>query len=164
MHPYYTNSRYQCPETGLMMPWYVQEACAFIRELPLSEMRVFEYGIGYGTPWYKAVTRFSTGVDDSPVWARAFDIPCKEDKESYLIEIDKHEPFDIIVVDGAWRRDCILKAIERIKPGGFIIADNWNQPSAEVDWGNTAEVMKEKPAHLFHEQGHPDWKTIIWQL
>lgn len=164
MHPYYTNGRYQCPQTGLMLPWYTRGALEYLLKHDLSNKSVFEFGVGYGTPWYKVVSEFHVGVDDSQVWAKAMGVAHEKEIQGYLNVIYKFPLFDVVIVDGAWRKECIEHAIERLKPGGIIIADNWNQPSSEVDWGNTEERMSIYPSQIFHEENHPDWKTIIWQL
>ena len=46
--------------------------------------------------------------------------------EKYVKQIDQFPDsfFDIIVVDGRARPSCIAHAINKVKPGGFIIVDN----------------------------------------
>ena len=46
--------------------------------------------------------------------------------EKYVKQIDQFPDsfFDIVVVDGRARPSCIAHAINKVKPGGFIIVDN----------------------------------------
>jgi hypothetical protein len=44
--------------------------------------------------------------------------------ESYARSIDKHDLFDIVLVDGRARPSCIKHGIPKLKIGGFLILDN----------------------------------------
>ena len=52
---------------------------------------------------------------------------------------------DIIFVDGIFRGECALKAINKVKPGGAILIDNvnWFLPSNSISPG--ARSLEEGP-------------------
>ena len=47
--------------------------------------------------------------------------------EDYVCAIDEHGLFDIIVIDGRARADCLQHAIEHLKEDGIVVFDNSNR-------------------------------------
>lgn len=44
--------------------------------------------------------------------------------KTYVTEIDNHDVFDLVIVDGRSRASCIKHAIDKVKIGGFIMLDD----------------------------------------
>ena len=47
---------------------------------------------------------------------------------TYVKEIDSHESFDLVIVDGRSRASCIMHAIDKVKVGGYIMLDDSERP------------------------------------
>jgi hypothetical protein len=147
---------------SLPLPWLAFGAIrALERELSnRPEPTVFEYGAGHSTLfWVKqGATVFS--VEDNDWWFRAVMDRLRETGESrahlvlaqgadYVTTIRRCgiQSFDIVLVDGALRRECVLEAVSHVAPGGILVVDN-------TDW------------HWFHEhplEGIPsEWKRTVY--
>lgn len=146
---------------GNVMPWYTRPCLAWLIDLDLRFKRVFEYGGGVSTNWYRLRGAIVSGVDSNPDWANGLRV--ESDKYKYLGAIG-NERYDLIIIDGDFRDDCAYSAIEHLNPGAFLIADNFEQPSADLpDWPKTRELTKHLPLTLYKEPTHPDWQTAVWQ-
>lgn len=139
-------------------------------KLDLKDKRIFEYGVGSSTQWYASKGAKCYGVESNTDWHKAVTEAAPE-AEIYLCEkaIDypfyianvKGEKYDIVIVDGIERDECINQAVDWVVPGGILIIDNWMQPSAYMPSKESQDLVL-KFKHTIHPQpGHPDWKTIV---
>lgn len=158
---------YVCPKTGLMMPWYTIGMLEYLNTLDLSKMKVWEYGVGYSTMWWRTVSKSSSGVDDNACWAIALGSAYTNEKEVYVNypQINTFYVFyDIIIIDGSYRKECLQYAIDNCAKGTMIICDNWLQPSCDIDWGNMPEVVAKYNPVVFKQPDHADWQTMYFYL
>lgn len=160
-------------DNGVMMPWYTRPCLEWLDKLPLNEMSVFEYGCGASSLWYISRRSDYYGVDGNEEWLFAH-YNChynsqyfKWDKQDYLECIGEYQsgPFDIIIIDGDYRDDCTEYALKHLKPGGYLICDNFEQASADfAHWPKTRELTKNlKVVGMFKEPTHDDWVSAVWQ-
>ena len=123
----------------LDLPWWnvaaTREIATFLSARPNA--RVFEYGAGASTAWLakRAGTVISVEHDGSwhakfgPILA-AFDNvellhrPIDADPRNYVNAIEGRGNFDLIVVDGRRRADCLAAARAHLAPGGMILFDD----------------------------------------
>lgn len=146
---------------GNVMPWYTRPCLAWLETLDLKDKRVFEYGCGVSTTWYRIQGAVVHGVDSNPEWANGQKVVTL--KEDYIAEVMNYDPFDFIAIDGIYRDDCTECALKRLKKGGYLIADNFEQPSVEPHWPKTRELTKHLPMTIFKELEHYDWVTAMWE-
>ena len=121
-------------ETGQPIPWYTYPAIDFLEPRISPDWRVFEWGSGNSTLWWAQRVTSVHAVESDPNWYQEIKknqsenviIELKTDEESYtqVIKNSPFGPFDVIVIDGAYRVSCARVAIECINPGGIIIYDN----------------------------------------
>jgi hypothetical protein len=136
------------------MPWLTFDAIRAIEERLQPGQRVFEYGSGHSTVYWskKGVELFS--VEDDAAWFAmvkdklAGNAACHlyfdQGKEDYVGRIDKCPgTFDMVLVDGSYRKYCMLAAMPRLKPGGLLVVDN-------TDWHWFQKVFPRMPS---------DWKV-----
>jgi hypothetical protein len=161
-------------EYGMRLPWYTRPCLEWLVTLDLRGKHVFEYGCGGSTWWYRSRGSKVVGVDHDLKWAdmagvyysggnKAFP------KAAYLGPISDHiDPFDIIVVDGEYRDDCAAEALNFIKHGGYLIIDNYNQPSVEPNtWDKFHAALDNVIGYrrtLYKEPSHQDWHTLVIQM
>jgi hypothetical protein len=170
---------------GLVFPWYTPAMIEKLRAWELHDKRVFEFGGGMSTVWYAHYAREIHTVESDYDWY--YKIKFELDKyslkgnvmyrqtianevelKSAYVQAIYEVPgeFDIIVVDGSFRDECIATALTKIKDGGIIICDNWNQSyvwdaimgSRLLD-GYEHEIFVD-PDHKDHD-GRP-WATGYW--
>lgn len=153
-------------ERGMIMPWYTRPCLEWLITLPLDQMSVFEYGCGNSTFWYKSVGANTFGVDDKLEWLPELlhDHAFLKEQCAYTMAIQFYgRVFDLIIIDGLYRDDCTEFALRCLAPGGYLIADNFEQPSADLaNWPKTRELTKHLPLTLYKEPEHSDWQTAVF--
>lgn len=162
-HPFYILAQYQNllqtmrsgkPEAadGNPLPWYTFPAIEFFKSLNVAGLKIFEYGCGNSSlfwarkgakvwsvednlEWYECMLRQSAGLQN---------IMLRQDKPTYLGAIaEPEEKFEIIIIDGKWRRDCAQSVFKFLAPGGVVILDDSNRDRAVnsiLQSGNLFEI------------------------
>jgi hypothetical protein len=155
--------RYLDDKLGIPFPWYTKPALEVIDKLILRKKRVFEYGCGDSTKWYRAKGAQVFGVDTNMKWAEQCGVKHETFFPAYVEYIEQCGVylFDIIVIDGMWRDECTEKALKYLKDGGLLIIDNYMQPSVEINWIKTQVLIEGMDAKVYKEEGHQDWQTLI---
>lgn len=171
-HPFF-EWRYICDKSGLTYPWYTEDCLKWLRTRDFSKSRVFEFGAGLSTFWwrYNSLRGTLVSVEDDYEWAHKVGACYAPTKEAYLKLLfetaQKYGNYDVIIIDGSHRDDCTEIALQCIKKGGFIIIDNFHQASADLPieaWPKTNDLLAHYPQIVFHQTGHDDWKTSVWQI
>lgn len=114
--------------------WYTYAALSFLQNRIPSGSDVFEYGMGYSTIWWSERVRSVTSVEHDEAWFRKLseDLPDNAKAilhevatESYSSAVKEHGVvYDIIVVDGRRRIDCLSHVLPALASGGVIVFDN----------------------------------------
>lgn len=123
---------------ALDCPWWHVEATRQVAEFLAVRpgARVFEYGSGASTAWlarrahevisvehhgewHKLLTPLVAEFGNARLWHRELA------GEAYIGAIDEAGgEFDLIVVDGRRRIECLQRALPRLKPGGIVLFDD----------------------------------------
>ena len=156
----------------LIFPWYTRPFLKKLIEWNTSNWKVFEYGAGDSTHWWRKNSKTVCGVDSSETWAKNADVDFISDKNSYIQHPTKliidDAKFDCIIIDGEpteWRDACTEYALISIKNGGIIIVDNYEQASVGLlNWPSTNNLLKSYEKFVFSEPNHADWKTAYWVI
>lgn len=126
-------SRRPVSRDGEPLPWMVYPMISFLEPRLKPDFEVFEYGCGNSTLWWsKRVNRIVACEHDrrwmedvqqsaeSNIFLRHRDLG-----NNYAACIREHEErFDIVLVDGRERVDCMKNAMSALTAGGVIILDN----------------------------------------
>lgn len=154
------------------LPWYTGPCLEWLMTLDFEEKWVYEFGIGDSTLWYKNRGAVLMGVDSNLDWV--INIGCiigcwhahVLNKEVYinLIEVLRDNLFDLVIIDGDYRDECTKNALKHLKPGGYLIIDNWDQSTVCPDWPLTKKLIEGMPIKLYYEPDHWDkWCTAVIQ-
>ncbi len=120
-------------QAGDPVPWYTYPAIEYLRGLDFSEKDVFEYGSGYSTLFWSRHAREIVAVEHDSEWHARMSpmIPQNvsyrllPEKEAYLEAIDEcPRLFDVVIIDGEHREECVSFALAKLKEDGLIILDN----------------------------------------
>lgn len=125
--------------SGAPLPWITYPAIEFIKRRVQSTMSVFEYGSGGSTIWWSNHVGEVISVEHDRAWfakvreslhSRAtisqIDL---EYGGAYCKAILKYQSrFDIVVVDGRDRVNCLKNCLAALKPSGVVILDNSERP------------------------------------
>lgn len=128
-------SGYPCDVDGKPVPWMNYAIIAFLEERLDSNMTLFEFGSGYSTLFFAERVNEVTSVEYNRYW---FDMVLKmvpENVEMIFQENDidgeycrcvskKSVNYDVIIVDGRDRVNCIRQAVDALTENGVIILDN----------------------------------------
>lgn len=127
-------------------PWINYSFMDFIDERLTNDMNVFEYGSGLSTLYFARRVKSIVSIEHNKDW---FDrvsalVSDHENAKVIYVELNDNYPaaigfagtdkkFDLVLVDGRMRNDCIENAVGFLSPGGVIILDdserNRYQPS-----------------------------------
>lgn len=124
---------------GLPIPWITYPALDFLTSRIDSSFSVFEYGCGNSTIWWAARVRYLAAVDHDPLWIAAVraKLPSPveihhlplEPAANYVDAISVQDGlFDIVMVDGRHRNQCLQRAPQKLSTRGIIILDNSERP------------------------------------
>lgn len=195
------------PTNGFIFPWLTLDFLEYLITLDTSTWRVFETGTGCGTLWLAAECKEVITLDTQNSWFNRTRRFAKEKKLSnvdfnlflpsdksqdvndYLSVLSKQvQKFDAVIVDGIFRDEVAIEAVDHIKEDGLLIADNYQQEdvwdaidcskflnerypikvyrqSPIPDPGGHPWVWKGNRGHFSKlAQGHPHWQTACWRI
>lgn len=126
------SSRQNIPYNSDMdiIPLYTYPCYEYLNSLNLKGKRVFEYGCGYSTIWWKNQDAITSGVESDPKWwnlvsSQVEGVELQTHKQSYIDSILQYdEKFDFIIIDGKFRSECVANALTMLSDDGMIILDN----------------------------------------
>ncbi|CAD5969217.1 class I SAM-dependent methyltransferase [Planktothrix agardhii] len=131
------NSLYQSKpvtQDNRPIPWYTYPAIEFLEDKVKPDFKVFEFGSGQSTLWWSERVSEVISIESDPNWFQEINskmpnnvqLFLKENETEYA-EMIKQFPldyFDVIIVDGANRNQCLELSLNHIKEAGLIIFDN----------------------------------------
>lgn len=117
------------------IPWLTYPAIDYLNTLDLSKKSILEWGSGYSTLYWSKKAQEILSIEHNP---RFFDFIAKKtkalknvrlylakNKGEYISAIKSaRKKFDIIVIDGVYRNDCLSISDNFLERNGFIIFDN----------------------------------------
>jgi len=117
------------------LPWVTYSFIDFISDRLTNEMNIFEYGSGNSTLWYAQRVNSVTSVEHDKEWFEKIKNSMPENVNinyQKLIKNEKYshftsqssEKFDIVIVDGRDRVNCILNSINSLNNNGVIVLDD----------------------------------------
>lgn len=160
-------------ETGEYYPWYTQSFLEELQIWDLSEKIVWEWGCGDSSSWWAKRCKKLYGVDSSEEWVNHVNSKVGDianvyfisDPSEYVSLIYKQGiKFDIIVIDGIQRDECVVPAIDCIKNNGVLIIDNYLQPSVHVAREEVQNILSQYEHTIYKQEGHYDWQTAIFKI
>lgn len=124
-------------KNGMPIPWFTYPALDFLTERVSSGMSVFEYGSGNSTFWWGArVARLVSCEHDKEWYAELKPRVtaenttyilrrCKGGSTKYAEEIARYRgQFDILVIDGRDRVNCMRNGLNSLSRVGVVLWDN----------------------------------------
>jgi hypothetical protein len=124
-------------------PWISYDAIGFLSDFLGKDSRVLEFGSGMSTVWYAAHAGRVCSVEAFEPWyVKVRDLledrGCGNVRYEYAKEHDRYvhamddeagDGFDLAMIDGAFRFDCLCHAAEMLRPGGVLYLDNSDKDS-----------------------------------
>lgn len=126
---------YPCDREGRPLPWMNYAVIDFLEKRLKPDFSVFEYGSGFSTLFYARQVSTVFSVEDNPYWFERMKpqmpenvvvtLQPKDENGQYCRSIlhAKNE-FDLVVIDGRDRINCIPHSVARLKDRGVILLDD----------------------------------------
>jgi predicted O-methyltransferase YrrM len=147
-------------------------------------MQALEWGSGRSTLWWARHVQHLVSVEQDEGWHAIISsrlreqgianvdyrfipvdasLPC-DDRQifstlpPYVKVVDDHadDSLDLVVVDGHYRQACIRAVLSKIKPGGYLLVDNFNW-LPESRWEIPVEWVK------VCDSSNALTQTVVWQ-
>lgn len=146
-------------------PWLSQDAVGHLRKALSTDWVGLEWGSGRSTQWFAPRLRHLTSVENNAEWFAEVrrqtatlanvDLILADDLEQFVAAADRG-PFDFILVDGHWRRECARAAVGALNPSGLLVIDN-------TDWlgHQNWDVPPDWP--VVHRSSNVMTETTIWR-
>ncbi len=118
---------------GDPIPWYTYPAIEYLSSLDFRECSVFEFGSGSSSIWWAKRAKEVYSVENKPEYFEKLQnakldnnkIFFRENSESYSeCIVEQGKVFDIIIIDGKRRFECLEKSLDCLSDKGMLIFDN----------------------------------------
>ena len=135
---------------GQPLAWYSYNFLRFLENRLTSNLTVFEYGAGNSTIWYAKKVKSVKSVENDKEWIEILTPQLPKNTEVVYRELNQtqdylHEittppqtKYDIVVVDGRRRNDCVMFSVDYLTEKGVVILDN----SEREDYQPAKDFMK----------------------
>ncbi|MBN1115585.1 MAG: hypothetical protein JXA77_00145 [Bacteroidales bacterium] len=129
------HARQSINKNGEPIPWMTYSLINFLEPRLTKEMLVFEFGAGNSTLWFSSRVGKVKSVENNLEWYTMLKRMHKNNVELVYKELEPNgeyshilqstaEKFDIIVIDGRDRNNCVYNSVEHLKIDGIILFDN----------------------------------------
>jgi hypothetical protein len=117
---------------GAPIPWFTYPSIRFMEQRVTAGMSVFEYGCGGSTYWWAARVASVDSCESDPNWfavinaTRPVNVRLElRPLETYASSVlTRGRLFDIVVVDGRRRVECMKLCLSALSLDGIVILDN----------------------------------------
>lgn len=168
---------YPCRADGTELPWMNFSIIRFLEERLTKEHSLFEYGSGFSTAFYSKLVKTVTSVEHNKEW---FDLVTKKlpknaelifaeedidgDYCRSILNVDKK--FDVIIVDGKDRVNCLKQSLEAVSDQGVVLLDD----SFRSEYNEGAELYIKKGYKTLNFEGlkpagngSADYSTLFYK-
>ncbi len=126
---------YPCRPDGSELPWMNYAVVAFLERRLTKDLSVFEYGSGYSTQFYARHARTVISVEYDQAWystigprlpanAHILFVPQDVDGEYCRAITRTGDRFDVVIVDGRDRVNCVRQALQVLSSRGVVVLDD----------------------------------------
>lgn len=135
------HSKQSVDKSGKAIPWLTYSFIHFLEPRLHKEMNLFEYGCGNSTIWFAQKVNWVDAVENNQKWITKIQKQVSKNTSIFYKEVQENENgeyakaisttgkfYDIVVVDGRDRNNCIKQAEKCLAPRGVIVLDNSDRP------------------------------------
>lgn len=119
-----------------IIPWIPYAVTSRLTSILNKNSRLLEFGSGRSTIWFARHCASVLSIEDNEQWFRIvssiFERKHLTNVEYRLLQGDAYydtsslpdASFDVVIVDGAYRSQCLENSHAKLKPGGYLYVDN----------------------------------------
>jgi precorrin-6B methylase 2 len=128
-----TRARFRALNTeNKAIPWFTYPAVSLFESRTKPEWRILEFGAGMGTIWWSEAVNHVVSLEHDAEWLEYISKNCAAEvlKTSAASSTDYIDPalntghYDVIIVDGLFREECLSVAPGMLTDNGIIILDD----------------------------------------
>lgn len=132
-------------------PWISYDAQSIIARFLTPDSTVLEFGSGRSTLWFAQHARRVVSIEDNADWYRAIEDSLNRrenveyhfaDSPAAYVALAPNETFDLYMIDGHWREECVKAVLETYRPGSIIYLDNSDKGDNPETTGNIPSARK----------------------
>ena len=120
---------------GTAVPWMNYSMVALLRDRLTKDLRLFEFGSGYSTSFYAQLVGSVTSVEYDEAWVgivrktlpanvELLYQPSDTDGKYCRVGRSSGVSYDVVIIDGRDRVNCIKQSIEALTDRGVIVLDD----------------------------------------
>jgi len=117
---------------GEPIPWFTYPSIQYLSQLDLRGKSMLEWGIGNSTLFFANRCEKIISIEHNSDWYNLISPQLPNNSKGFLVDeieyatfpTQLHRKFDIIIVDGIQRFDCLKTAVNILQRDGMIIFDN----------------------------------------
>ena len=121
---------------GNPIPWFTYPAIRLLEQRVRPDWRVLEFGAGMGTLWWSQRVHEVVAIEHDAAWAdliasrsSARVLPgSASDPAGYVDKALACGTFQVVIVDGLFRQECLDAVPGLLAPGGVAILDDAQRP------------------------------------
>jgi len=151
---------YPCDLQGEALPWMNYPVIAFLKERLNKKLNIFEYGSGYSTQFYATRVNYVTSLEYNQLWYERIKPTLPENVAllfqksdidgKYCRVIQKNDTkYQVIIIDGDDRENCIQQCLGSLNHDGVIILDD----SQRDVYANSILFLERKGFKRIHFEG-----------
>lgn len=117
------------------IPWFTYPCIDFLSQRLNINLNVFEFGSGNSTLFFAKKVKSIYSVEHNTEWFNKIKTSLPDNSKLTHVESNSsdqyiepikmgEEKFDIIIVDGIFRNECLIESINRLTEQGIIILDD----------------------------------------
>jgi predicted O-methyltransferase YrrM len=133
------NSMQSVDREGNPIPWCTYSFIHFITYKLTPDLSVFEFGSGNSTIWYAQRVKKIIAVEHDLNWISKISKKIPQNATILHKELDTNglyaktaistdQKFDIIIIDGRDRNNCVYNSLQALTDNGILIFDNSQRP------------------------------------
>ena len=136
-----------------VLPWYTYPAIEYLSSLDFSESEVLEFGAGSSSVWWASRSKSVLAVEHNREWAETLQKKISNlhiefaSTESEYLNAGVGNKFDVVIIDGVWRQECVDLAGTLLNENGIVILDN-------ADWHPLAARKLREELNLLQVDFH----------
>lgn len=160
---------------ALDLPWWNVAATREVADFLAAkdDARVFEYGSGASTAWLARRAAEVVSVEHHPDWKERIAPLLAHHHNAKMLRRDLEGSdyvdaiaesggrFDLIVIDGRRRNDCLMRAKEYLEPGGIILFDDTGRRRYASAIANSG-LRSNRHFGRSYCVPYPDYSTILY--
>jgi predicted O-methyltransferase YrrM len=159
------------------LPWIPYPAIRALEGLLTADSSVLEFGAGMSTAWFGLRAAQVRSIESDRKW---YEIVLRQLASRGLVNVElslcapadyarlplkEHRDYDVVVVDGIQRAECLRTALHVVKAGGSIYLDNSDNRVRDLDEADAVEELirgtRERSGRLRYLRGFPPAQPTV---